>query len=62
MKVPPTIEEIDIQYSNEIQASCFGKDVEMNHSNADDIIIHLLKSLGYNSTVKKYKSVKKWYS
>lgn len=39
-----------------------GNDTEAEHSNADDILCELLKSLGYRKLIKLYKDIYKWYA
>lgn len=38
------------------------KDTEAAHSCADDILMELLKSLGYEDVVAAYDDVPKWYA
>lgn len=40
----------------------FGGDPETAHSVADDLLVKLLKELGFEKLVKEYKNVPKWYS
>lgn len=41
---------------------CHTHDKEADHSNADDILCELLKSLGYEDVVKAWDAVDKWYA
>ena len=37
-------------------------DIEMAHSNADDLLCEFLISLGYQDVVYEYNKVSKWYA
>lgn len=37
-------------------------DCEMHHINADQILLHLLYSLGYHDIVNEYSKISKWYA
>lgn len=37
-------------------------DVEAAHSNADDVLLDLLKALGYEDVVDEWEKVEKWYA
>lgn len=37
-------------------------DTEMAHSNADDVLCELLRSLGYSDVVDEYEKVDKWFA
>lgn len=37
-------------------------DIEENHINADNILMELLKELGFDKLVKKYDKITKYYS
>jgi hypothetical protein len=37
-------------------------DAEDQHSNADDVLCELLKSIGYDDVVKAWQDVPKWYA
>ena len=39
-----------------------GKDVEVNHSRADDILCELLKYMGLPDIVEAFEAVEKWYA
>ncbi len=44
-------------------AKCINNnDVEMAHSDADDVLCELLISLGYEDVVNEYNLVPKWYA
>lgn len=37
-------------------------DIEMAHSNADDILCELLTKLGFKEVVETFKKIEKWYA
>jgi hypothetical protein len=37
-------------------------DIEVAHSEADQVLCDLLESLGYNEVVKQWSVVPKWYA
>lgn len=37
-------------------------DIEMAHSNADDLLCQFLNSLGYSDVTAEYKEIPKWYA
>jgi len=43
-------------------ARWIGADEEIGHGKADEIVIELLRSLGYVKTVEAYNKIDKWYS
>ena len=53
-----TREEAIAQFK-ELQTS---GDTEAAHSDADDVLCELLKSLGYEDVVEAYLEVPKWYA
>jgi hypothetical protein len=42
--------------------NCTSKDIEINHSEADDILCDLLNDLGYTELVNEFKKLEKWYA
>lgn len=38
------------------------RDVELNHSKADALVLEFLTELGYTKLAKAYKNVEKWYA
>ncbi len=52
----------DEEVANRIKERCSHGDYEGAHSDADEILIELLKSLGYNQTVEAWEAVGKWYA
>lgn len=57
-----TIIDIDKMYADKIETECFNGDWESDHMRADDILIELLKKLGYINTANAYRKVGKYYS
>ena len=39
-----------------------GRDIESEHSYADDVLCQLLISLGYQDVVDEWNKVEKWYA
>jgi hypothetical protein len=42
--------------------NCTTGDIEYNHIEADEILCDLLKDLGYQDLVNKFRKLKKWYA
>lgn len=40
----------------------FGNDKEMCHCEADDLLVEVLESLGYDELIKEYYVTEKWYA
>ncbi len=60
MTTPPS----DLEAANlliDIQNDC-GGDIEVSHGKADDLLLDILKSLGYEQTVKQFELMPKWYA
>ena len=55
------IEKEYLEKMKEINRELQG-DPEMAHSEADDLLVKLLKELGFEKLVKEYEKVPKWYS
>lgn len=49
-------------YWNRLNSECFSGDKEHDHYVADDLLCQLLKDLGYEKVVEKFKEVDKWYA
>lgn len=43
-------------------AVCVGGDIEMSHSDGDDLMCELLDSLGYGEGVQIFRDSPKWYA
>lgn len=56
------VRELDVEFSDEIKRDCFSGDAEVDHGNADAILVDLLEKLGFKQTAKAYYEVSKWYS
>lgn len=48
-------------YARELQ-KLTSRDVELNHSKADALVLEFLTELGYTKLAKAYKNVEKWYA
>lgn len=55
-------EKTDSDFAQAIIAQCSHGDVEAAHCTADDIIIQLLLTLGFEKTVDAWSKVDKWYA
>jgi hypothetical protein len=53
--------EIEAAALEQLNEQCFTWDTEMCHRIADDILCDVLKDLGYDELVARYKKVNKWY-
>lgn len=56
------IMERDEIYAKRIENECTAGDAEVNHVKADDLLIELLKEIGFHRTVKAFENVEKWYA
>lgn len=54
--------ELDKKYAAKIRKECHSGDTELDHSDADQLLISLLNELGYTETVKAWGEVDKWYA
>lgn len=50
------------EFKNKIKILAKGPDPEHNHWYADEVMIELLISLGYNEGVQIFREMEKWYS
>lgn len=55
-------QRLDKQAAEKITSEAMTGDFEMDHINADDILIDLLRQLGFTETIKAYERVTKWYA
>ena len=53
---------IEGKYLNVFKEKCLSGDIEINHSEADDILCDLLEELGYTELVTEFKKLKKYYA
>ena len=53
---------LDEEAAQQIIAMYDNDDTEANHGNADDIIIGILKQLGFDKTVEAFDNLPKWYA
>ena len=53
---------MDEEAAQQIIAMYGNDDHEANHCNADDIIIGILKQLGFDKTVEAFNHLPKWYA
>ncbi len=51
-----------VEAINKLKELQDGVDIEVEHSDADDILCTLLTDLGYADVVKEYQEVNKWYA
>ena len=42
--------------------ACSTDDIEINHINADDLLIEQLRALGYTKSADAFEAIQKWYS
>ena len=54
--------KLEEKYIEEMKNGCFSRDFEVNHGNADDLLIALLHELGYNKLANLWCEVDKWYA
>ena len=54
----------DVQCAERIGAleALHGPDREVSHSDADELLVELLRSLGYHRTVAAFERLDKWYA
>ena len=45
-----------------LKGFCNTGDIELNHANADDMIMSLVKALGFKKLEKEYYKIEKWYA
>lgn len=45
-----------------LRERCYSGDVELDHSNADEILCEFLRGLGYFDLVEEWDKVEKWYA
>ncbi len=45
-----------------IEAECMSTDKELDHIRADDILVELLRDIGFDETADAFEAVGKWYS
>lgn len=50
------------KYLTKFKEKCLSVDIEINHSNAEDILCELLEDLGYNELITEFKKLEKWYA
>lgn len=50
-----------IKYCAQLE-DCILQDTETGHGNADDILMDVLKAMGYIQIIALYEQVHKWYS
>jgi hypothetical protein len=55
-------EFLNEQYLALFKEKCTSGDIEINHSNADDLLCDLLNDLGYTELVTEFKKLEKWYA
>jgi hypothetical protein len=55
-------EDKDAEVAERIRYECCGGDIEAAHGRADDIIVSLLRELGYVKTANAWEDVEKWYA
>jgi hypothetical protein len=52
----------DQEAAEMIRQKCMTGDYESDHGDADDILVSILVSLGYEQTAEAYDAVGKWYA
>jgi hypothetical protein len=55
-------EYLNDKYLELFKKRCTSGDIEINHSEADDILCDLLNDLGYTELVNEFKKLEKWYA
>lgn len=53
---------MDNDAAQQIIAMYGDNDYEANHHNADEILLDILKQLGFDKTVEAFKHLPKWYA
>jgi hypothetical protein len=53
---------MDLLTAEHIRLECTKDDPENNHKKADQVLLHVLKTLGFTETVKEFNKLEKWYS
>ena len=56
------IKAIEDKYIKDMKEHCFSGDWEIDHGDADDIVIECLKELGMGELARVYDEVGKWYA
>lgn len=56
------IKKIDQGYAEQIRQECMNDDPEIDHQNADELLLDLLESLGFDETTEAFKNVSKYYA
>lgn len=49
------------QCCKDLKQTCATTDIEVNHSNADKLIMQFLTTAGFKKLAKRFDSLKKWY-
>lgn len=60
--IDKTTEERDLDLAEQIAEHCMSGDLEIDHRDADDIIVSLIRRLGYTKTADAWDAVGKWYA
>jgi hypothetical protein len=55
-------EKLDALFADRIKRHCSHGDIEIAHSDADDLLIELVRHLGYTQTADAWSNVDKWYA
>lgn len=62
VSVAPTGESVAEEAIRKLREEQASGDIEIAHSNADDILCNLLSALGFEDVVAEYAKVRKWYA
>lgn len=52
----------DKLFAERIARECMTGDPDADHMKADELLLELLRRLGYTETITAYEAVLKWYS
>ena len=55
------IQQVDEEYAEYING-LGNDDIERNHSNADDILLDIIRTFGFNKTADAFENLDKWYA
>ena len=58
-KMGLSVEKLDLAYSTKIAKRCHERDRESNHSKADELLIDLLKLMGFGRVIQSWRAVGK---